>query len=465
MSRIRSKRPKFLLLLEYGLYRCFESLFQYLPPTWVDRIGMALGWAAFHLLSGRRAIVARNLRIAWGDSLSDDEWRKLTKQVFQRNGANLLGGTRCMIMDDAELEKHFTLEGADLVHAHLSQGQSGAIFTLCHMGNWEILARIAHLIAPGVPAGAFYRPLNNPWMNRMTKRRRQRSGTKLFSNKEGLSQASPLLRSGGILGILADQHAGRNASLCTFFGRPTTCTPLVELLHRRTGASVFYVAIVRDAPAHWHIKIRQHPSHEVVNTPDIMAQIEQSLCESPADGFWFHNRWKLEKRTPLRHPHSRQCLDLKKLTKTSRWLFVLSDNPTIAQASLPAVIAAARQAEHTSIDIITTQSLQQLNLPIISHQRQGQLAQQIEQIAATSLANPLDLIVYFCEAKDIPSNLRLETALVTVGMAPQKTKRTNITIISQGSLFDSATWLHYVKQMGVPDSFIEEIPNENRTSR
>lgn len=464
MSRIRSKRPKFLLLLEYGLYRCFESLFQYLPPTWVDRMGMALGSAAFHLLSGRRAIVARNLRIAWGDSLSDDEWRKLTKQVFQRNGANLLGGTRCMIMDDAELEKHFTLEGADLVHAHLSQGQSGAIFTLCHMGNWEILARIAHLIAPGVPAGAFYRPLNNPWMNRMTKRRRQRSGTKLFSNKEGLSQASPLLRSGGILGILADQHAGRTGSLCTFFGRPTTCSPLVEVLQRRTGAAVFYIAIVRDAPAHWRIKISAHPIEQVIDTPHIMAHVEKSLSLSPADGFWFHNRWKLVKRTPLRHPYSRQCLDPSLVTKPCRWLFVLSENAQIAEASLAAVLAAARQSEHTTIDVISPISVETHDLPLVCHPRQEALTRQMQQFAADS-RNPIDLIVYFCDVEEIPTSLSWETDLVTVGMAPQKTKRTNITIISQGSLFDSTTWLHYVKQMGVPDSFIEEIPNENGTAR
>lgn len=458
MSRIRSKRPKFLLLLEYGLYRCFESLFQYLPPTWVDRMGMALGSAAFHLLSGRRAIVARNLRIAWGDSLSDDEWRKLTKQVFQRNGANLLGGTRCMIMDDAELEKHFTLEGADLVHAHLSQGQGGAIFTLCHMGNWEILARIAHLIAPGVPAGAFYRPLNNPWMNRMTKRRRQRSGTKLFSNKEGLSQASPLLRSGGILGILADQHAGRTGSLCTFFGRPTTCSPLVEVLQRRTGAAVFYIAIVRDAPAHWRIKISAHPIEQVIDTPHIMAHVEKSLSLSPADGFWFHNRWKQAKRHPLHAAHARNSLEAQHITKPWRWIFAESADPAIAAAARPAMEFAMQRAQLCHIDVLRFH-------PVTTHHS---LTHVTERVAATDRltqvlqldqesTNPLDLMVLFGQPQEWPVKQLRKQVPVIAGIVTQKNRFITHGIIIDRPMTEPATWWDFIEQLGIKRTAEDDI--------
>jgi lauroyl/myristoyl acyltransferase len=68
---------------------------------------MNLGLAAFHLMQKRRAIVARNVRIAWGDKLGKKELQSLTQQVFQTNGANLLGGTRCMLMDDSSLAERF----------------------------------------------------------------------------------------------------------------------------------------------------------------------------------------------------------------------------------------------------------------------------------------------------------------------------------------------------------------------
>lgn len=460
MSRFRSKRPAFLLLLEYLIYRSFEATFQFFPPTWVDAFGRALGHAAYFLLQKRRAVVARNIRIAFGEYLSAEQQNRLVQEVFVRNGANLLGATRCMIMDDQTIQKHVTIEGAEEFQKYLSTTQKGAIFALCHMGNWEILARIAHLIAPGVPAGAFYRPLNNPWMNRMTKRRRQRSGTKLFSNKEGLSQATPLLRSGGILGVLADQHAGRSGCLGTFFGRPTSCSPLIELLHRRTQTSVFFVTITRDAPAHWKIKILAHPQDQPIDTQSIMTGLEQSLRSSPADGFWFHDRWKIAKRSLLKPQHSRNNIDHSKIIKPLRWLFVLSQNRCIASAAISAVESAINQADYTYVDIITPLDLP-APLPAVRwHKREKRVDRQIQDIASDS-KNPLDLIVYFCSKEEIPESLSLSTHVITVGIDAQKSHKTNVTIVSKGSLKNQTTWMNAIAKMGASEVSAQAIAATN----
>lgn len=446
VSRFRSKRPTFLLLLEYGIYRCFESSFQYLPPRWVDAIGRLLGHIAHDLMPRRRAIVERNCMIAWGDSLSRDEVKALTKEVFLRNGANLLGATRCMIMPDHKLHRHLSIEGAELVRNHLKHSSSGVIFALCHMGNWEILARIASLIAPNVPSAAFYRPLNNPWMNRMTKRRRQRSGMKLFSNKEGFSQAVPLLREGGMLGILADQHAGRTGTRATFFGRPTACSPLAEVLHRRTGAAIFYVAVFRDAPAHWHIKISPHSVDAPMDTPHLMANIEKSLSLSPADGFWFHDRWKQYKRALLKDPHSRDGLDPLAITKPRRWLLVGSSNSQIQAAATAAMQHVIDQADDAQVDVISTAPLK----PVRGawHLRAENVAMQINEIANQSL-NPLDIIVYFCALEEIPANLDISYAFLTAGISPSKNRKLNVHLPTNDSLTNEPTWWKFLAHLGL----------------
>ncbi len=448
VSRIRSQRPKLLLLLEYALYRCFECFFRYLSPVWVDRIGMAMGLAAFHLMKKRRAIVERNVRIAWGDVLNRQEFTHLTKQVFQRNGANLLGGTRCMVMDDQVLQKHFSLEGAEQVREHLAKGGSGVIFALCHMGNWEILARIAHLIAPGAPAGAFYRPLNNPWMNRMTKRRRQRSGTILFSNKEGLTQACPLLRSGGVLGILADQYAGRTGCLSTFFGRPTSCSPLVELLHRRTGAAVFYIAMARDAPAHWQIKITAHPADLVIDTPRVMGYLEKSLSQSPADGFWFHNRWKLPRRAPLQTQHSRSSVVPSDVTKPWRWLIVESSNTTVARAARPALHYAIAQAPHAEITMIA-QSMP--DFPCCFFQRDHTLTNLVALVEdiESEKSYPLDILLWIAPVEEgslqgLGSRIPFIAAIARKGHA-----HVSFPVDLNGALDEESTWWEFFHRLGI----------------
>ncbi|MFY7816725.1 MAG: lysophospholipid acyltransferase family protein [Akkermansiaceae bacterium] len=447
VSGIRSKRPKFLLFSEYCLYRCFERVLQCMPARWVDGIGMTLGIAAFHFMRKRRSIVERNLRIAWGDQFTSQELEILTKKVFQHNGANLLGGTRCMLMNDSALAQRFSLEGAELVIQHLSTKQSGAIFALCHMGNWEILARIAHLIAPGVPAGAFYRPLNNPWMNRMTKHRRQASGTRLFSNKEGLSQASPLLRSGGVLGILSDQHAGRTGCLCTFFGRPTSCSPLVELLHRRTGAAVFYVSMVRDAPAHWQIKITSHDSNKTVGTPEVIRHLEDTLSLSPADGFWFHNRWKQPKRSPLQPQHSRSCLVPSSVTKPWRWLIVESFDSSIALAARPAIRQAVTQSSQAEITLLSPHLPDFTCIHRQTHANVN-LAHFIAEIDREK-PYPIDVLLWIAPT-DAKMFRNLETCIpVIAAITSTETEHVTHRIPQSGPLDEEATWWEFFHQLGI----------------
>ena len=448
VSRIRSKRSKFVLLGEYWLYLFLEVLFRCMPPRLVDAIGIMLGTLAYKIFSARRRIVRRNLRIAWGETLDTAELERWTKQTFQDNGANLLGGMRCMLLDDEALQHYVTVEGQELVRETLRVGGSGAIFALCHMGNWETLARIASLVSPGTPAGAFYRPLNNPWMNRMTKRRRERSGTKLFSNKEGFNQSLPLLRSGGMLGILSDQHAGRSGCMSTFFGRTTTCSPLVELLQRRTKSSVFYVSIKRDAPAHWHISIRMHPAESPVTTPNIMAGLEKSLSLSPSDGFWMHNRWKQPAKRPLFHPFSRESLDPKSITKPWRWIFIGSEDPAIARASAAAMSFAANTAAHTEVEIIHHAPFESSVGHVKQHAKKSDVCHQVDEIDR-SRCYPVDAIICFFSSEEMNLIPLRNKAPIIACVSGQNHVKGCLSVHTSGMLTEEKTWWDFISQLGV----------------
>lgn len=448
MSRMRSKRPSILLLGEYCLYRFLETLFRCMPPHIVDSIGIMLGTLAYKIFSARRGIVRRNLRIAWGQYLQLQQLEQWTKETFRRTGANLVGGMRCILMDDASLRHHVSLEGDEMVREALKQGRSGVIFALCHMGNWEILSRIASLISPGTPAGAFYRPLNNLWMNRMTKRRRERSGTRLFSNKEGFNQSVPLLRNGGMLGILADQHAGRSGCMSTFFGKTTTCSPLVELLQRRTKCSVFYVSIIRDSPAHWHVRFRPHSSELAMSTPSIMAGLEESLSQSPCDGFWMHNRWKQPRKHPLFHPFSRESLDPKSITKPWRWIFIASKDPAIANAAAAAMSFAANSAAHTEVDIIHDGNLNSTSSHVKLHSKRSDISRQLDEIDCLK-CYPIDAIICFFtpEEMHLPS-LRSKAPIIAC-VSGQPHVKGCLSVHASGMLTEEKTWWNFISQLGV----------------
>lgn len=442
-------------LVEYAAFRGFETLFRFVPATWIDALGRILGHFAYHLASGIRKTVIRNCRIAWGDTLDDAALEALAHDTFRSVGANLLGGVRCMLMSEQKIRKHVTIEGNDLLQAHLQVPGQSAILALAHMGNWEILARIAALLAPGIASGAFFRPLNNPYMNRMTMRRRQQSGTQLYSNKEGFSQSCKLLRAGGMLGILADQHAGNSGSLTPFFGRSTSCSPLVELLHRRTGAMVFYVSIKRTRSAHWHIKITAHDPSIKITTQSVMKGVEQALSTSPCDGFWFHNRWKLPIKRPFELRQSRQSQENGGITKPWRYAFVGSTDPAIAKAAAPAIEHLVRQQTDAEILLINaptkilTENVTFADSPQVSDL--GKVLQRWDE----AKSYPLDIVVYFCPIAATLGHEKIGSSPMAVGMCDEKNASLDIRIAPpETAMDDPLTWWHYVRALGcsLPES-------------
>src|SRR2546428_769195 len=82
---------------------------------------------------------------------------------------------------------------------------------------------------------------------------RGRAGVELFDRNEGFQKAIELLRGGGAIGILADQHAGDQGLWVPFFGKFASTTSLPALLAKRTGAAVLGTAIYTESPGRWRM--------------------------------------------------------------------------------------------------------------------------------------------------------------------------------------------------------------------
>ena len=174
------KNKNLLWKIEYLIFRCIETLFRVLPLSWCYRIGSVLGSLSRLVIKKRRRAVERNLRIAYGDSKSQDEIDALAKEVFRRNGGNLLASIKTATMSAEAVEKCLTIEGADKLQQFVKDN-NGAIILLPHMGNWEVGARLNEIVYGELTGGGMYRPLNNPYLDKLVKQRREDSGSKLFA--------------------------------------------------------------------------------------------------------------------------------------------------------------------------------------------------------------------------------------------------------------------------------------------
>ena len=292
MSRKKKNSPKHLQWrLECLGHTLIEVVAGLLPGPWVFRLGEALGGLVWHFMPRRRAMILRNLRIAYAGEADEAEIRHMAKATFRRTGGNLISATHTARLAPERLRSVIRIKNLGLLEEALAGGK-GVVLLLAHMGNWEILSRLIHQFPPGSRAGAFYRPLNNPLLDARVLARRQADGTRMFSKNDNPLQVAGFLREGGIVGILADQRVGRQGDPIRFYGRFTYASPLPSLLARRAKSAVLALSVTSDQPGTWQAVFM--PVESPPTTAHCMAALERAMRAGPIDVFWFQERWKVK---------------------------------------------------------------------------------------------------------------------------------------------------------------------------
>ncbi len=275
------------------LVRALSAVVRLLPLRMCVAIGRMLGKAGCVLLPGYRRLALRNLRIAFPE-MPARELRALAREHFATLGGNLFANPKIASMSPDELRGIVEIEGAELAEKLVAE-KRGIVVVISHIGNWELFAQLWPIVFK-CPSGTIYQRLGNPHMDADMRASRARLGLKLFERKEGFQGAVALLREGGSVGVLVDQHAGDAGVWAPFFGRLASTSPLAATLALRTGAALVPAAVYSDAPGRWRMVIQPPLEPATRDTDTITAKIndtlETQIRRQPADWFWVHNRWK-----------------------------------------------------------------------------------------------------------------------------------------------------------------------------
>jgi heptosyltransferase-2 len=282
----------------YLLYRASTAIASALPVRVLFAIGNFMGWWAWLLLPHYRRLARRNLEIAFAKEKSPRELRRIVRRHFQNLSANLLCSLKMVSMPMEKMTRYVEAENLDAVHAELRAGRP-VVLLLSHIGPWELAAQLVPHYAPYARIGSPYQSLRNRYIDRDVSRRRARTGSELFDRSEGFHKPIELLRSGGLLGIFSDQHAGDHGVWTPFFGRLASTSALPGLLAKRTGATVMAAAIHTEGPARWRMVFtpRLDLAGDSVNSITAKGNetLQQQIRRVPEDWFWVHNRWKTPK--------------------------------------------------------------------------------------------------------------------------------------------------------------------------
>jgi Kdo2-lipid IVA lauroyltransferase/acyltransferase len=281
--------------LIYWFGSALVALLQSLPLTWVARLGRAGGALAYWLDGRHRQVALKNLTMCFGREKSPDEIRALAKENFRRIGENYASAVKTFGMSFDQLRPHIEYTGIDRLLP------PRRVVNACgHFGNFELYARISDVVS-GYQSATTYRALNQPGLNRLMEKLRNRSGCLFFERRTN----GPLLRAAMnrpdiILGLLADHHGGDKGLRLPFLGHDCSTNPAPAIFALRYNCELYAGVCFRIGLAQWRLELgEQIPTHEnghprtVENIMrDVLRLHEAAVRRDPANWFWVHKRWK-----------------------------------------------------------------------------------------------------------------------------------------------------------------------------
>ena len=288
--------------LLYWTARTAIAFLSLLPLAGVALLGRFLGGLACRLDARHRRKACENLARCFPEKTSR-EIAALALENFKRIGESFASAVKTSSMDWEKLKSRCEVAGLErLPMAQPGTVPANCIVALGHFANFELWARMGKMV-PGYICATTYRGLPQKSLNDLLQLGRTRSGCLFFERRtEGSALKAAMAKSGVMLGVLSDQHAGDHGLHVPFFGRLCSTTPAPAVFALRYRCPLYVGVCHRTGLGRWSLEISEpipilengHPRSSAAIMEDVNHVFEAAVRRDPANWFWVHNRWKLK---------------------------------------------------------------------------------------------------------------------------------------------------------------------------
>lgn len=183
--------------------------------------------------------------------------------------------------------------------SYLKETNRGGIIFSGHLGNWEVGPKA--LMTMGLKVNTLYRPLNNPYVEKITADLRKIPMIK--KSLKGGRKIIEAIKRGEFVIILADQKISEGEPVKFFHDEAITTTSIARMAVkynipiiparsiRLDNDSKIKFSIEVEEPLKYQIS--KNIDEDVLNiTLQINKKLEEWIRQFPDQWFWVHNRWK-----------------------------------------------------------------------------------------------------------------------------------------------------------------------------
>jgi len=284
--------------LEYALAWLLIKFVGMLPRPMARALGISIAWTVYLLHGKLRRVGMRNLELAFPDQ-SRAARKKILRGVFTSLGRHAAEVCLFPKYTRENVSKTVVYEGFENFERAMARGK-GVLFLTGHLGAWELSA-FAHSLY-GHPLNIVMRPLDNPYLDRLTLRYRTMHGNKAV-DKDFARGLIAAMRAGKTVGVLMDTNMiASQGVFVDFFGIPACTASGIARVALKTDAAVVPGFTIWDPqlqkyrlrfdPAVKLIRTKDRAADVVANTAQFTKVIEDYVRRYPDQWLWVHRRWK-----------------------------------------------------------------------------------------------------------------------------------------------------------------------------
>ena len=225
------------------------------------------------------------------------------KGDFEKIASNVLGNYGRIFSEyvhlknfkNDKLSKYISIEGKEYLD-QIKKNKKKVIFISGHFNNFELMAM--QIEKEGINCAAIYRPLNNPYLNKVMEKIRKRDICKkqIKKGRTGTRELVKLIKEGASIALMVDQRV-REGEKVTFFNHFATSTTIPAQFIKKYECDLVPIYIERKNKFYFKmyvskpIKISKNKSSFEI-TKFINQILEKMILKNIDQWIWTHDRWK-----------------------------------------------------------------------------------------------------------------------------------------------------------------------------
>jgi Kdo2-lipid IVA lauroyltransferase/acyltransferase len=247
-------------------------------------------------LSGyRKKVVFNNFKNSFPEK-SPKEIDMACKAFYHYLCDLILETLKTLTMTEKEAKEHCVFHKTAWLDK-LCEEKKSILVVMGHYGNWE-WAGPSFTLSNGFQLVVIYRPLSNPYFEKMMSGMRTKFGTRITPLNQTLRDMVANRGKLTATAFIADQTAGPETSYWTTFLNQDTCVYTgPEKLAKKFDYPVVYMNVVRVKRGYYEITpelLTDNPKSTAENeiTEKFTRRLEREIIKDPSIWLWSHRRWK-----------------------------------------------------------------------------------------------------------------------------------------------------------------------------